>query len=95
MNSDLLKEIDEIFKELVKIKEFKYTYKNLYMFLNKSNLQEKLEEMENKKNNTPYTLFINEQIDKGVPLKNVLDLWDKTKKNKSELAIYIKKFKNI
>ena len=93
MNSDLLKEIDEIFKELVKIKEFKYTYKNLYMFLNKSNFQEKIEEIENKKNRTPYTIFINEQLDNGVLLKNVLELWDKTKKNKNDLGVYIKKCK--
>ena len=93
MNSEILKEIDEIFRALVKIKEFKYTYNKLYVFLNKSNFQKKIEEMENKKNRTPYTIFINEQLDNGIPLKNVLELWDKTKKNKSELNVYIEKCK--
>ena len=80
MNKEILKEIDEIFKKLVKIKEFKYTYNQLYTYLNKSNLEEKIEEMENRKNITPYTIFINEQLDKGVELKNVLELWEKKKK---------------
>ena len=93
MNSEILKEIDEIFKRLVKIKEFKYTYNKLYVFLNKSNFQERIEEMENKKNRTPYTIFINEQLDNGIPLKKVLELWDKTKKNKNELNVYIEKCK--
>lgn len=93
MNSEILQQIDEIFKGLVKIKEFKYTYNKLYIFLNKSNFQEKIEEMENKKNTTPYTIFINKQLDNGVPLKNVLELWDKTKKNKNDLGVYIKKCK--
>ena len=80
MNKEILKEIDEIFKKLAKIKEFKYTYNQLYTYLNKSNLEEKIEEMENRKNITPYTIFINEQLDKGVELKNVLELWEKRKK---------------
>ena len=80
MNKEILKEIDEIFKKLAKIKEFKYTYNQLYTYLNKSNLEEKIEEMENRKNITPYTIFINEQLDKGVELKNVLELWEKKKK---------------
>ena len=79
MNKEILKEIDEIFKKLAKIKEFKYTYNQLYTYLNKSNLEEKIEEMENRKNITPYTIFINEQLDKGVELKNVLELWEKKK----------------
>ena len=80
MNKEILKEIDEIFKKLAKIKEFKYTYNQLYTYLNKSNLEEKIEEMENRKNITPYTIFINEQLDKGVELKNVLELWEKKKR---------------
>ena len=39
------------------------------------------------------TVFINEQLDNGIPLKKVLELWDKTKKNKNELNVYIEKCK--
>ena len=80
MNSEILKNVDEIFKALVKIKEFKYTYNKLYMFLNKSNFQQKIEKIEGIENKTTYTIFINEQLNKGVSLKNVLDLWVKRKK---------------
>tara|TARA_B110000114_G_C15044387_1_gene378539 strand:+ start:47 stop:298 length:252 start_codon:yes stop_codon:yes gene_type:complete len=80
MNSEILKNVDEIFKALVKIKEFKYTYNKLYMFLNKSNFQQKIEKIEGIENKTTYTIFINEQLNKGVSLKNVLDLWVKQKK---------------
>ena len=80
------------FLKIGKNKKFKYTYNKLYVFLNKSNFKE-IEEMENKKNRTPYTIFINEQLDNGIPLKNILELWDKTKKNKNELNVYIEKCK--
>ena len=82
MNSEILKNVDEIFKALVKIKEFKYTYNKLYMFLTKSNFQQKIEKIEGIENKTTYTIFINEQLNKGVSLKNVLDLWVKQKKLK-------------
>lgn len=80
MDSKTLEKVDNIFKSLVKIKGFKYTYNQLYTYLNKSNFLEKIEEIENRKNITPYTIFINEQLDKGVELKNVLELWEKQKK---------------
>tara|TARA_B000000475_G_C15935305_1_gene422486 strand:+ start:43 stop:303 length:261 start_codon:yes stop_codon:yes gene_type:complete len=84
MDSKTLQNVDEIFKSLVKIKDFKYTYNKMYMFLNKSKFMEELEEMETEKNKTPYTIFINEQLDKGVPLKNVLELWEKQKITKNK-----------
>lgn len=94
MDSKTLEKVDNIFKSLVKIKEFKYTYNQLYTYLNKSDILEKIEEIENRKTKTPYTIFINEQLDKGLALKNVLELWEKTKKNKNELGVYIKQSKN-
>ena len=65
MDSKTLEKVDNIFKSLVKIKDFKYTYNQLYTYLNKSDFLEKIEEIENRKNITPYTIFINEQLDKG------------------------------
>ena len=79
MDPKILEHVDKIFKSLSEIENFKYSYNKLYMFLNKSKFMEEIEKMENKKNNTPYTIFINEQLDKGIPLKNVLDLWEKIK----------------
>jgi len=81
MDSKTLQNVDKIFKSLVEIKDFKYTYNQLYTYLNKSDILEKIEEIETRKTKTPYTIFINEQLDKGLALKNVLELWEKTKKN--------------
>ena len=87
MDSKILEHVDKIFKSLSEIENFKYSYNKLYMFLNKSKFMEEIEKMENKKNNTPYTIFINEQLDKGIPLKNVLDLWEKNKIKVKEVGI--------
>jgi len=84
MDSKTLQNVDEIFKSLVKIKDFKYTYNKMYMFLNKSKFMEEIDEIENEKNKTPYTIFINKQLDNGVPLKNVLELWEKQKIKKNK-----------
>ena len=85
--------VDNIFKELVKQKDFNISYSKLYMYLNKSNFEEKMEELEEKKTMTIYKLFINEQLDNGENLKNVIELWEKTKRNKEEYNKYKKKFK--
>ena len=87
MDPKILEHVDKIFKSLSEIENFKYSYNKLYMFLNKSKFMEEIEKMENKKNNTPYTIFINEQLDKGIPLKNVLDLWEKNKIKVKEAGI--------
>lgn len=87
MDPKILEHIDKIFKSLSEIENFKYSYNKLYMFLNKSKFMEEIEKIENKKNNTPYTIFINEQLDKGIPLKNVLDLWEKNKIKVKEAGI--------
>lgn len=87
MDPKILEHIDKIFKSLSEIENFKYSYNKLYMFLNKSKFIEEIEKIENKKNNTPYTIFINEQLDKGIPLKNVLDLWEKNKIKVKEAGI--------
>tara|TARA_B100001142_G_scaffold305846_1_gene335182 strand:- start:1194 stop:1532 length:339 start_codon:yes stop_codon:yes gene_type:complete len=84
--------VDEILTALTKVKDFKLTYKKLYSLLNKSNFHEKIEELEEKMNISPYKIFILEQLDKGVELKNVLNLWDKIRKNPKELDIYQKKY---
>ena len=87
MDPKILEHVDKILKSLSEIENFKYSYNKLYMFLNKSKFMEEIEKMENKKNNTPYTIFINEQLDKGIPLKNVLDLWEKNKIKVKEAGI--------
>lgn len=87
MDPKILEHVDKILKSLSEIENFKYSYNKLYMFLNKSKFMEEIEKMENKKNNTPYTIFINEQLDKGIPLKNVLDLWEKNKIKVKEVEI--------
>ena len=87
MDPKILEHVDKILKSLSEIENFKYSYNKLYMFLNKSKFMEEIEKMENKKNNTPYTIFINEQLDKGIPLKNVLDLWEKNKIKVKEAEI--------
>jgi len=87
MDPKILENVDKIFKSLSEIENFKYSYNKLYMFLNKSKFMEEIEKIENKKNNTPYTIFINEQLDKGIPLKNVLDLWEKNKIKIKEVGI--------
>ena len=87
MDPKILEHVDKILKSLSEIENFKYSYNKLYMFLNKSKFMEEIEKIENKKNNTPYTIFINEQLDKGIPLKNVLDLWEKNKIKVKEAGI--------
>tara|TARA_B110001452_G_scaffold85760_1_gene70094 strand:- start:5793 stop:6047 length:255 start_codon:yes stop_codon:yes gene_type:complete len=79
MDSGTLKEIDSVFTALVKIKDFEYTYNKLYVFLNKSNFIDNIERMENNKNVNSYTIFINKQLNNGVKLKDVLELWEKHK----------------
>ena len=79
MDSGTLKEIDAVFKALVNIKDFEYTYNKLYVFLNKSNFIDNIEGTENNKNISSYTIFINKQLNNGVKLKDVLELWEKHK----------------
>ncbi len=84
--------VDEILKALSKVKRFKLTYKELYNLLNKSDFSEKIEVLEEKINMSPYKIFILEKLNKGVELKDVLNLWEKTKNNPSELSVYQKKY---
>lgn len=84
--------ISDVFCKLSKVSEFKYTEKKLYYFLNKSNFQQKIDEYQEKLNISPYTIFIKEQLNKGIKLNDVLDLWSKTKKNKSKLKLYEDKY---
>jgi len=85
--------ISDVFGKLSKVSEFKYTEKKLYYFLNKSNFQKKIDEYHEKLNISPYTIFIKEQLNKGIKLNDVLQLWSKTKNNKSKLALYENKYK--
>ena len=84
--------VDEILKALSKVKRFKLTYKELYNLLNKSDFSEKIEVLEEKINMSPYKIFILEKLNKGVELKDVLNLWEKTKNNPTELSVYQKKY---
>lgn len=84
--------VDEILKALSKVKRFKLTYKELYKLLNKSDFSEKIEVLEEKINMSPYKIFILEKLNKGVELKDVLNLWEKTKNNPTELSVYQKKY---
>ena len=84
--------IEEVFKKLSKIKGFNISEKKLYTFLNKSNFQEKIDKYEEELNISPYTIFIKEQLNKGIELNDVLDLWSKTKKNKLKLKLYNDKY---
>ena len=52
-----------------------------------------MEDLESKSNMSVYKLFIIENLDNGVELKNVLELWENTKKNKKTLEIYKTKYK--
>jgi len=79
MDSGTLKEIDTVFKALVKIKDFDYSYNKLYVFLNKSDFIDNIEGIEYNKNINSYTIFINKQLNNGVKLKDVLELWEKHK----------------
>ena len=84
--------VDEILKALSKVKRFKLTYKELYKLLNKSDFSEKIEVLEEKINMSPYKIFILEKLNKGVEIKDVLKLWEKTKNNPTELSVYQKKY---
>ena len=85
--------VSDVFSKLSKLSEFKYTEKKLYYFLNKSDFQKRIDEQQDKLNISPYTIFIKEQLSKGVKLNDVLDLWNKTKNNKSKLELYENKYK--
>tara|TARA_B100001175_G_scaffold50899_1_gene40126 strand:- start:5034 stop:5342 length:309 start_codon:yes stop_codon:yes gene_type:complete len=84
--------IDEVFSKLVKNPSFDLSESKLYYYLNKSNFQEKIDKYEEDLNISPYTIFVKEQLDKGIKLNDVLDLWSKTKKNKLELKVYQNKY---
>ena len=84
--------VDEVFSKLSKLPSFNISEKKLYMFLNKSNFQDNLDKLEEDANISPYTIFIKEQLNNGVELKDVLDLWNKTKNNKTQHNIYLDKY---
>ena len=85
--------VDDIFKSIVKAKGFNISYKKLYTLLNQTDFAKRMEDLESKSNMSVYKLFIIENLDNGVELKNVLELWENTKKNKKTLEIYKTKYK--
>ena len=85
--------VDDIFKAIVKVKGFNISYKKLYTLLNQTDFAKRMEDLESKSNMSVYKLFIIENLDNGVELKNVLELWENTKKNKKTLEIYKTKYK--
>tara|TARA_Y100001958_G_C21029238_1_gene402875 strand:- start:434 stop:724 length:291 start_codon:yes stop_codon:yes gene_type:complete len=87
--------VDDIFKKIVKVKGFNISYKKLYTLLNQTNFEEKMEEFQEKNNMSVYKIFVIENLENGVELKNILDLWETTKKNKKEMELYKLKYKRF
>ena len=87
--------VDDIFKKIVKVKGFNISYKKLYTLLNQTKFEEKMEEFQEKNNMSVYKIFVIENLENGVELKNILDLWETTKKNKKEMELYKLKYKRI
>lgn len=67
----------ELCKQFSKIKGFKYSYKQLLTILEKNEFFKKKRQIVNE--NTPYKIFIQEQIERGIHLNIILDLWEKHK----------------
>ena len=61
--------------------------------MNQTDFAKRMEDLERKVNMSVYKLFIIENLDNGVELKNALELWENTKKNKKTLEIYKTKYK--
>tara|TARA_B100001250_G_C19264891_1_gene556517 strand:+ start:228 stop:518 length:291 start_codon:yes stop_codon:yes gene_type:complete len=87
--------VDDIFKKIVKVKGFNISYKKLYTLLNQTKFEEKMEEFQEKNNMSVYKIFVIENLENGVELKNILDLWETTKKNKKEMELYKLKYKRF
>ena len=87
--------IHEIFSKLGKLKDFKLTEKQLYSYLNKSKFQEKIEELEENNNITPYTIFVKEKLNENIKIDEILDLWLITKNNKEKHQIYLDKYNKL
>lgn len=87
--------VDDIFKKIVKVKGFNISYKKLYTLLNQTNFEEKMEEFQEKNNMSVYKIFVIENLENGVELKNILELWETTKKNKKEMELYKLKYKRF
>ena len=74
--------VDDIFKNIIKVEGFNISYKKLYTLLNQTNFAEKMEEYQEKNNMSVYKIFVIENLENGIELKNVLDLWEKQKNKK-------------
>ena len=92
MNNQL---VDDIFTKLSKLHDFKLTKKQLYSYLNKSKFEEKIEEIEDTNNISPYTIFVKEKLEKKMNLDVILKLWKITKETKEKYQIYLDKYNEI
>ena len=68
--------IKELCKELCKLKEFRYSYKQMLILLEKNEFFKKKKVIDE---NTPYKIFVREQINRGIQLNVILELWEKNK----------------
>jgi hypothetical protein len=69
--------VKEFCKELSNLEGFRYTYKKMLYFVEQSKFLEKKQKPVDE--NTPYKIFVRKQIDDGVELGKIFELWDKTK----------------
>ena len=87
--------VDELIKALCKVNNFKISYKKMYYYLNKSDFQQKIEEMETQINISPYTIFVNEQLNKNRDLNEIMPLWQKIRKHKKIYSKYQEKYNKL
>lgn len=73
--------VKEFCKELSNLEGFKYSYKKMLYFMEKSKYLEKKPKAVDE--TTPYKIFVRRQIDNGVELGKIFELWDKFKVNQN------------
>jgi len=69
--------VKEFCKELSQVEGFRYTYKKMLSFVEQSKFLEKKQKPIDE--NTPYKIFVRKQINEGIELRKIFDLWDKHK----------------
>ena len=69
--------VKQFCKDLSNIEGFRYSYKKMLYFLEKSKFLEKKKKPIDE--NTPYKIFVRKKIDEGIELGKIFDLWDKHK----------------
>ena len=87
--------IHDIFSKLSKLEDFNLTEKQLYKYLNKNTFQERLEELEENNDISPYKIFVKEKLNENMNLDKILELWQITKTNKKAYQIYLDKYNKM